>query len=299
MLGLKKSPLNKDPKQNSVNPGFRNPFDSDDESDNNQTLKPSKKTSEPKLVTPNLGTNPFDDNAEKGTSSSLYSLTSAARSTYRNDFRDSGGIENQTVQELENYSVYKAEETTKTVNNCLKIAENIREDATKTLVNLHQQGEHITRTHTVASGIEHDLSRSEKLLGSLGGIFSRTWKPKKTRAIRGPVITRDDPVQRKGNHLEQRDRLGLAAAPKGLSNAQTPPPEPTSALQRVEVEKEKQDDALSDLSNVLGELKNMAIDMGTEIERHNKALGHLNDDVEELNFRVKGANQRGRRLLGK
>lgn len=33
--------------------------------------------------------------------------------------------------------------------------------------------------------------------------------------------------------------------------------------------------------------------------RHNKALGHLDDDVDELNFRVKGANQRARRLMGK
>lgn len=29
----------------------------------------------------------------------------------------------------------------------------------------------------------------------------------------------------------------------------------------------KQDDALNDLSNILGELKGMAIDMGSEIER--------------------------------
>jgi len=33
--------------------------------------------------------------------------------------------------------------------------------------------------------------------------------------------------------------------------------------------------------------------------RHNKALSHLDDDVDELNFRVKGANQRARRLVGK
>lgn len=32
-------------------------------------------------------------------------------------------------------------------------------------------------------------------------------------------------------------------------------------------EKTKQDDALSDLSNILGELKEMAVDMGSEIER--------------------------------
>lgn len=32
-----------------------------------------------------------------------------------------------------------------------------------------------------------------------------------------------------------------------------------------QVEKAKQDDALSDLSNILGDLKNMAVDMGSEL----------------------------------
>jgi synaptosomal-associated protein 25 len=34
------------------------------------------------------------------------------------------------------------------------------------------------------------------------------------------------------------------------------------------VEKDKQDSALSDLSNVLGQLKGMALDMGSEIDRY-------------------------------
>lgn len=33
------------------------------------------------------------------------------------------------------------------------------------------------------------------------------------------------------------------------------------------MEKEKQDDALSDLSNILGDLKGMAVDMGSELEK--------------------------------
>lgn len=66
-----------------------------------------------------------------------------------------------------------------------------------------------------------------------------------------------------------------------------------------QLEKSKQDDSLSDLSNILGELKNMAVDMGTEIDRQTNSLDHLQNDVDELNYRVRGANQRGRRLLGK
>ncbi|KAL6995112.1 SNAP25 synaptosomal-associated protein [Sarracenia purpurea var. burkii] len=196
MFGLKKSPLNKNAKQNSADPGFpsyssANPFDSDDDSDSKKTLNSARRTtSEPSLVTSDLITNSSNDEGKRNSSSSSYSLSSAARNRYKNEFRDDGGLENQTVQELENYAVYKAEDTTKTVKSCLKIAEDIREDATKTLVNLHQQGEQITRTHMVAIDIDQNLSRGEKLLGSLGGMFSKTWKPKKTHSITGPVMTR-------------------------------------------------------------------------------------------------------------
>lgn len=303
MFGHRKSPLNKISKQTSVDAGFpnkhsSNPFDNDSELDK-QRLKPARASSDPARAISDSRANLFDLNEVKGTPSSSYSLSSANKSRYKNDFRDDGGFENQSVQELEDYSAYKAEETTNTVNNCLKIAEDIREDATKTLVTLHQQGDQITRTHATAADIDHDLSRGEKLLGSLGGIFSKTWKPKKNRHIVGPVTFRDDPVLRKVNHLEQREKLGLSSAPKGQSNGRTPPPELTNAMQKVEIEKTKQDDSLSNLSNLLGELKNMAVDMGSEIERHNKLLKPVEDDVEELNFRVRGANQRARKLLGK
>ncbi|CAN1151933.1 SNAP25 homologous protein SNAP33 [Linum perenne] len=307
MFGLTKSPL-RIPKHNKVDPQYpapsnTNPFDSDDELPNKEAMKLSKRSaSEPDLTsTPSSSTNPFDGFEEKGASSSAssYSQASAARNKYKNDFRDSGGIENQSVQELEDYAVYKAEDTTKAVHGVLKIAEDIREDASKTLITLHHQGEQITRSHDVAVELDNDLSRGERLLGSLGGMFSKTWKPKKTRPVTGPVITKDD-SHRRGNHLQQREKLGLNTASKGVSTkARTLPTEPTDAYQKVEVEKAKQDDAFSDLSNLLGELKHMAVDMGTEIDKQTKALDHYQDDVDVLDIRVKGANQRTRRLLGK
>lgn len=308
MFGFMKLPANKIFKQKSVDPGFSassstNPFDSDNEETKNTLLNPSRRTSsEPMLITPD-----FEDDCPKikgvsssSSSSSPYSGSSAPRDRYENNFRDSGGLESQSVQELENYAAYKAEETTNSVNNCLKIAENIREDATMTLDMLHHQGEQITRTHTMAVDMDKDLSTGEKLLSNLGGMFSKTWKPKKTKEISGPLITADNSTKRNENRLEQqKEKLGIAPVPRGRSATRTPPSEPTSALQKVEVEKEKQDDALSDLSNILGDLKNMAFDMGSELDRQNKALDHLSDDADELNSRVKGANQRARRLLGK
>lgn len=110
-----------------------------------------------------------------------------------------------------------------------------------------------------------------------------------------------DHSAKKGVNKGEREKLGVAPVPKPRSASRTPPPEPTNAMQKVEVsviqmlwvtihlcinfngftnqtgiylpsyqnqmEKAKQDDALSDLSNILGDLKGMAVDMGSELDR--------------------------------
>ncbi|GMP58565.1 hypothetical protein CsSME_00022186 [Camellia sinensis var. sinensis] len=300
MFGFLKSPVNKVSKQNSVDPGFpgsstSNPFDSDTESNNKQNLVGRRTSSEPVLLPPNFKSNAYDDD-DDGRRASSKSSSSAARNKGKNSYSDSEDFDSMSVQELESYAVTKSEDTTKSVNNCLKIAEDIRQDATRTLDTLHHQGEQIHRTHVMAADMDKDLHKGEKLLNNLGGMFAMPWKPKKTREISGPANTKDDYFKGKQNK-EQREKLGLGPPPKG--QLRTPPPEPTNALEKIEVEKMKQDDSLSDLSDILGNLKGMAVDMGTELEKQNKALDHLHDDVEELNSRVKGANARTRRLVGK
>ncbi|KAK8942534.1 hypothetical protein KSP39_PZI009265 [Platanthera zijinensis] len=203
--------------------------------------------------------------------------------------------EDRTLEELEKRAVREAEEATKKINCCLKVAEVIGEDASWTLANLNQQGQQITRTHATAASIDHDLSRGEKLLGSLGGMFSKPWKPVKSRKIQGPVLMRADSLTRRGNHMEQRQKLGLT--PRSQSNPRQIRAEPPSTLGRVELEKEKQEAALSGLSNLVVELKTMAVDMGDKINSQNKALDRMQTDVDELNFRIKGANIRSRQLL--
>jgi len=178
MSGVKKSPL-KVAKPSSVE-SWTNPFDSDDEEKNTKRYSSSRKTSSDRaLVSLEVNTNPFDDDidATKKSSSVSYAFQSANRNRYKNGFRDSGGLENQSVQELESYAVYKAEETTNSVNSCLKIAANIREDATNTLVTLHQQGEQIIKSHHVAADIDHDLSRVSILLLFLCSYMSGFFLP--------------------------------------------------------------------------------------------------------------------------
>lgn len=137
-------------------PRFPNHFIFD--SVTNLKAKHSSAASELTMSKSNFKTSPYNYNEDERKSVSRSDFA-FSKDRYKNNFRDSGGLENQSVQELESYALYKAEETTLKVNGCLKIAEEIREDASRTLVTLHQQGEQITRTHLDAANIEHDLSR--------------------------------------------------------------------------------------------------------------------------------------------
>jgi synaptosomal-associated protein 25 len=139
----------------------RNPFDSDSDDGGVTQQRPPARASSVPTPADQRGSL-FAGGAEErsGPSSGFASSSSsAARGRYRNDFRDSGGVEGQSVQELEGYAAYKAEETTQRVDGCLRIAEEMRDTASKTLVTVHQQGQQIRRTHAMALDIDQDLSR--------------------------------------------------------------------------------------------------------------------------------------------
>lgn len=106
-------------------------------------MTPARRTSSEPALIPD---DDSDDYLGRGSSS-------ASRNKQKSD------LDGMSVQELEGYAVNKAEDTTKSVNNCLKIAEDIRQDATSTLETLHQQGEQIHRTHVMAADMERDLSK--------------------------------------------------------------------------------------------------------------------------------------------
>ncbi|KAK4403094.1 putative SNAP25 homologous protein SNAP30 [Sesamum angolense] len=253
--------------------GFRKSPAEQPEDDKKNTAAPARRaSSEPSLALP-------DDPEDY--------FGKAPKNKQKKDF------DSMSQQELEGYAVNQAEETTKSVNKCLKIAEDIRQDATRTLDTLHEQGEQIHRTHVMAANMDKDLSKGEKLLNNLGECFQCLGSQRRRRPSQA---RKHDNDRGKRGTAEEREKLGLSNKGKG---SRTPPPEPTNALQKIDVEKSKQDDGLNDLSDILGELKGMAVDMGSELDRQNKALDDLQEDVDELNSRVKGANRRAQKLIEK
>jgi len=208
---------------------------------------------------------------------------------------------NHAVQDLENHALDKSRETTSAIVNLVKVAEDTRGVAGSTLETLHDQGAQIQRTHEKAVHLDQHLERGEKLLNSLGGIFSKSWKPKKTRKITGPMISRGESFKRRGTPAD-RAALGLTEGQrygeeKRYSGGSSLMWESTDFQSQVVRERKIQDDALSDLSNVIGQLKEMSVDMHSEIARQNDGLEHLTDDANELHSRIQQSNMRARRVL--
>eukprot|EP00850_Spirogloea_muscicola_P003283 SM000013S26452 [mRNA] locus=s13:400177:401646:- [translate_table: standard] len=204
--------------------------------------------------------------------------------------------------------LYKSEDTTDRLRHCVAIVEDTRNIGQQTLVTLHEQGEQIRRTHEKAVKVDQALARGEKVLGTLGPIFSFRWKPKKGKKITGPTYEPNaiDPSQATfGNPEDRKDLMngsggGGTDGKKGwgkVESATLDDHHKPDTMTLIKAEKDKQDAALDDLSGVLGQLKDMSLEMGSEMERQNVALDELQDDVTELNSRVKQANERGRRLL--
>ena len=135
-----------------------NPFDSDSDDGDKKQQRPARASSVPPPAQQRVAL--FGAGAGGQERGGLFSSSEAPRNShYRNDFRDAGGLESQSVQELEGYATYKAEETTRRAQGCVRIAEEMRDTASKTLVTVHQQGQQIHRTHMMAVDIDQDLSR--------------------------------------------------------------------------------------------------------------------------------------------
>lgn len=159
MFGFNKSPA----KQGSVNSGLSaststSPLYSQAGSEKqNKIIRARRTNSEPVLFTLDLKSILLDDDDDDYFRRRPSSSTTRNRN--KNNRRGKKDLESMSVQELENYAVNQAEDTARSVNNCLKIVEDIREVGSQTLETLHHQDEQINRNHMMALDMDRDLHK--------------------------------------------------------------------------------------------------------------------------------------------
>lgn len=129
------------------------------------------------------------------------------------------------------------------------------------------------------------------------GLFTRRWKPKKGRRIKGPRVE-PDPSKKRTVMGYRASALSDAAADTrnriqrkanryaGLSGTKL----------QLEVEREHQDEALSNLGDIVGKLRDMSFEMGSEVDKQTTALSDLEDDVDVVVDRLRQSTHRTRYL---
>ncbi|CAI5968577.1 unnamed protein product [Closterium sp. NIES-65] len=207
-----------------------------------------------------------------------------------------GGGGEQTLKDLEDEALQKNSELTDATLNLRRITEQTKGVAGQTLVTLKEQGDQIARIHENAVTLDQEMEKSEKLLSKLGGMFSFGWAPKKGHKITGPKSSANKKDSASGD-AASREGLGLSAPKAGAAPPKAK--EGMTAMEKIEMERKFQDEVLDDVSDGLDALKNMAMTMGSEMDKQDKALDHVSDDVTEINSRVKQSNKRAAKLLGK
>lgn len=163
----------------------------------------------------------------------------------------------------------------------------------RTLVMLDEQGEQLDRIEEGMDQINKDMKQAEKNLEGLekccglcvcpwnkiknfekGDEYKKTWQTSED----GKVIN-NQPARIQ----DQRDAVQVGGGfVKRVTN---------------DGREDEMEENLEQVSNVIGNLKNMAIDMGNEITSQNQQIDRINTKAESNNARIGQANERATKIL--
>lgn len=153
---------------------------------------------------------------------------------------------------------------------------------------LDDQGEQLEKIEGGMDSINADMHIAEKALKGMElccGIFPKFWK-------KSNEFKEDDAIWKNG---EDGGAGGGGPPPAGMGGMG-----PTGgyvAKITNDDREEEMEENMQQVSTMIGNLRNMAQDMGTEVENQNKQLDRINLKGASNESRVKMANDRAGRLL--
>ncbi|XP_052106089.1 synaptosomal-associated protein 25-like isoform X5 [Mytilus californianus] len=187
----------------------------------------------------------------------------------------------------------KTDESLDSTRRMLQMCEESQDVGIKTIVMLDQQGEQLDRIEEGMDQINQDMKDAEKNLEGMekccglcvlpwkrmknfekGGAYDKTWK-----------ASEDGKVNTDGPRVMVDERNG--AGPQG------------GFITKItnDAREEEMENNLTEVSGMLGNLRNMAIDMGSEITSQNNQLDRISNKATSLNDRVDVANTRAKKIL--
>jgi len=205
---------------------------------------------------------------------------------------DSGPPRPRTELEQLQYKAHQiTDESLESTRRMLVLCEESKEAGIRTLVALDEQGEQLDKIEEDMDKINQDMREAEKNIRGMEkwcGICMCPWKKTKKKEEDGtPWKSNGDGVvlgTQPGRI--QDDRNGVSPHAGGY-------------IARItkDAREDEMEENLGQVSSMIGNLRNMAIDMGSEITQQNAQLDRINQKAEANDTRIQEANTRAQRLL--
>lgn len=197
------------------------------------------------------------------------------------------------LQEMRDRGNQVTDESLEATRRMLGTAEETQDVGIKTLVMLDEQGEQLDRIEGTMDDINIDMKEAERNLTNLEKCCGLCVCPGR----RASNFEKSDPYKKAYNRdavvTKQPGQGGADGRQKGGSA-------PAGGyIQRInnDAREDEMDENLGQVSNIVGNLKSMAVDMGKEIDTQNRQIDRINDKAESNDVRIGSANARARHIL--
>lgn len=214
-------------------------------------------------------------------------------------------MEDMTVEQITMRANQVTDESLESTRRMLQMAEESKQTGVNTMVMLDQQGEQLRRVDEGMDQINQNMKVAEKNLTDLSKCCGLCVCP----CDRVSSIEHDSKYKRTwglGGGEGETDSNGskvVSRQPSGVRNgqaAQANAPAPSGPyIKRItnDAREDEMEENLDAVGSIIGNLKNMAMDMGTEIDKQNKQIDSITAKADMNRVRIDEANQRANKLL--
>ncbi|KAM8834021.1 synaptosome associated protein 23.1 isoform 1-T1 [Synchiropus picturatus] len=219
--------------------------------------------------------------------------------------QEGSNMDDMTVEQITMRANQVTDESLESTRRMLQLAEESKQTGTNTIVMLDQQGEQLRRVEEGMDQINQDMRQAEKNLTDLSKCCGLCVCPcdrvtsiehdsryKRTWGIGGG----DNDSTTNGSKVVSRQPSAVRNGQAGQMNASAPS---GPYIKRItnDAREDEMEENLEAVGSILGNLKNMAVDMGNEIDKQNKTIDRITDKADMNKSRIDEANQRAHKLI--
>ncbi|ELU17214.1 hypothetical protein CAPTEDRAFT_180292 [Capitella teleta] len=197
-----------------------------------------------------------------------------------------------TEDELLQFDIDKnTNESLESTRRMLAMAEESKDAGIRTLVMLDEQGEQLDRIDEGMDQINQDMKDAEKNLEGMEkccGLCVLPWKKSKNFEKGGDYAKTwgkndDGAVNSNGPRVMVGEQMAMSGG----------------FVTRItnDAREDEMENNVSEVSGMIGNLRNMAVDMGNEIESQNRQVDRINQKATSNEVRIAEANRRANKLL--